>query len=519
VAEVSLRALVRNALYVNAGELWRIASRLVLTPIILTKIGLEGYGTWALLLGLCSYVTMLNMSFSTAYTKLTAELEQRGDYERLSEALGAGMVVIGSVGLAGLAGVWVIAPWVLPWLQVPPELVGGAHQALLIVCLGVALDMSVGCALHVLVGLQRIDQRTRLNVAGSIVDFGITLPLLYAGFGLMALAVGFLCGRALAVGAAWLLVRRNCPALALSPFQMSRSGLRSVLSLGLRFQALGLLNTAVREAIRMLISALCGVSLLGAYHLASRLLSLATTPASSIIAPLLPAFAHLDASRDVARWQTLFFSASKALAAAAVVALGFTALFADPLLFAWTGRHIPEAAFTVRVMAVANFVRLLTGVGTAALRAAGTVRLEFAYGVVGSTASVLGIAVGYRLAGFTGVVTALGAAVVIAGSWFLWRFTRTRSLSIRSYVGSSLLLPAALLAPVIVGVSFASTALPLLAFDSPDRWTVLLSLMVAAGASAAACAPVGWSWILSPAERAALRGLVPVRSSSTATLG
>jgi O-antigen/teichoic acid export membrane protein len=511
VAEVTVGKLARGALLWNGAQFWAIASRLVLTPIVLDRIGLAGFGAWSLLFGLTSYVTMIDASFATAYGKLTAELDRRRDHALLAEAIGAGIAALGAVALVGVAALWFAAPLVLPPLGVPEALRADARVALLLVSLAAALQVSFGGVQRVLEGYQRLDLRVAFDVAGSITDFVVCLPLLFLDFGLVALGTGYLIGRVVAMAGAWWGVRRSAPELRLSPRRMSRSGLRAVLSLGARFQGLAVLNTVAGEAVRMLISALCGISSLGALELARRLLSLATTPASSIVAPLLAAFANLDAGGDRVRWQRLLERSSKLLGCAALAALAFAALFAEPLLYAWTARQVPEAVFTARVLAVSSFFRLLTGVGTASLRAAGTVRLEFQYGALGATGSLLGTLLGYAWAGYPGVIVALACAQVIGAAYFLVRFAQVRALSLRRYLARAVARPAGGVLPVLALVAVASLWLPELRTFDGGRLVVLANLAVVVALALLAGAPLLWWGVLSGEERAAARGLVARR--------
>jgi O-antigen/teichoic acid export membrane protein len=513
VAEVTAGRLARGALLWNGAQLWAIASRLILTPLVLDRIGLEGFGAWSLLFGLTSYVTMIDASFATAYGKLTAELDRRQDHALLAEAIGAGIASLGAIALVGVTLLWLLAPLVLAPLGVPEALRADARVALLLVSLAAALQVTFGGVQRVLEGFQRLDLRVAWDVAGSVVDFAVCLPLLFADFGLVALGTAYLTGRVFAMAGTWWSVRRVAPELRLSPRRMSRRGLHAVFSLGARFQGLALLNTVAGEGIRMLMSALCGISFLGALELARRVLSLATTPATSIIAPLLAAFANLDAGGDRARWERLLERSSKLLGCAALAALAFAALFAEPLLYGWTGRSVPEAAFAVRVLAVSSFFRLLTGVGTASLRAAGTVRLEFQYGTLGATGSLLGTGLGYALAGYEGVIVALAAAQVLGASYFLVCFTQLRALSLRRYLSRSILRPAGGVLPALLLVALASLWLPGLRDFEQSRVVVLANLAVVAALALLAGAPLLWWGVLSDEERLAARGMLQRRPS------
>jgi O-antigen/teichoic acid export membrane protein len=227
---------------------------------------------------------------------------------------------------------------------------------------------------------------------------------------------------------------------------------------------------------------------------------------------LLAAFANLEAGGDRERWQRLLERSSKLLGCAAFAALAFAALFADPLLYAWTARRVPEAAFTIRVLAVSSFFRLLTGVGTAALRAAGTVRLEFLYGTIGATGSLLGTGLGYLVAGYPGVIVALAAAQVLGAGVFLLRFAESRAVSLRAYLWGSLALPAAALVPALLLVALAALRLPALHDPEAGRLVVLANLAVLAVVAVFVGSPLLWWGVLSGDDRRTALELVRRRT-------
>jgi O-antigen/teichoic acid export membrane protein len=514
MSAVSVRALARSSLYVNAAQLWQMGSRLVLTPVVIATLGLEGYGAWTLVFSLCSYAIALDAGAGWVYAKLTAELDERGDYTLLSEVVSSGLVLVGSAAALGLSGLWLAHAWLFPILGVPQHLFQETEWTLLVLSVAVVFEASVGGVLDVLAGLQRMDLQYRFIIFGSVAEFATTLPLLLARVGMVALPLGFLAGAAVSIGAAWVQCRRLRPGLLLSPLRASLVGVKQVVRLGLRFQSLLLVGTTVRQGIALLISGLYGTAALGIFHLADRLLSVARTPGLAIISPLMPAFANLRSGRHARRDRQLFLRASKAVGVAAALPLLFAAVFAGPILFAWTGQHFPDAAWTARVLAPVEFATLLMGVAGARLRAAGTVRLELISGLLGSVLALLGLAGAYPLAGYAGSVIAVACGRCLGVAWFLERFVSSWKLDRRDYVRTTVLAPLLLFTPVALLFGTATFALPILDSDDAGRWAVLGTLTLLAAAYGLACAPVAWFLGLSAAERARIvnlmRGVRPV---------
>ena len=93
MAKVTGRALARSSGFGIGAEVWRILSRLILTPIIISKLGIAGYGTWTVLFSITAQFGVVKISFGAAYAKLTAEYDSKGDYHTLRSIISAGIVI------------------------------------------------------------------------------------------------------------------------------------------------------------------------------------------------------------------------------------------------------------------------------------------------------------------------------------------------------------------------------------------------------------------------------------------
>ena len=106
MARVTPRSLLRSSGVSGAVQIVRVVSSLLLTPIILAAIGLEGFGVWALLFSLSNSIHVMGVSFGNAYAKLTAEYDARGDYEGLSERIGSGLALSPRLRHSGCSSSW-----------------------------------------------------------------------------------------------------------------------------------------------------------------------------------------------------------------------------------------------------------------------------------------------------------------------------------------------------------------------------------------------------------------------------
>lgn len=503
MGKVNLRTLGRNSIVAGLAELWRIASRFILTPIIIGVLGMEGYGVWTLVFSVAAYVSMVNASFGAAYVKFTAECVRNEDYDRLSRILGSGMTGIGGVAALGLVAAYLLGEPILRGLNTPPDMVQDAHGALLIVMGCLVLRMTLGCTLEMLAGLQRIDLTYRLYILASLIEFCTSLPLLLGGHGLVGLAVGHGVGQVTIDIIAYGLVRRHAPRVRISPFSMSREGLRLVFSIGGKFQLLSFVNTVVIQGVKFLLSALIGPRWVGVYELADKLITLGKSISASVVAPLMPAFADLQAGLESLRERQLFLQGSKALAVVGTSAFAFLAAFASPALLAWTGQTVPHAAWALQVLAVGEVAMLMTGVVSANLRARGRVRLEFTCAVVGTTTLCVSVVPLASVLGFEGVIFARLLSQVVGAVWYLRAYLRFAGLAVTEYVRGTALGRVSL---VVGGAScivlVASMFVPLLGLPGlSERWRAAAEVMLWSLPYAALLGAGVWTFVFGELER------------------
>lgn len=519
-SSVSVEALGRSALFGALAELWRIGSRFLLTPIVLAAIGLSGYGTWTLLFSVVAYVSMAHASFGVAYTKLTAECVRTDDYERLARVLGAGVLAAAGIGLLGLAAVWFLGPPILAALNVPPELRDDARTALLVVMSVLVGRMTLGCTLEVLAGVQRIDVAHRLHVLAGVFEFAVTVPLLLRGQGLLGMAAGYALGQVAMYGLAWRSLRRVAPRIHVSPARATLAGMREIIGLGGRFQALAVLNTIMFEGVKFFLSVLIDPGATALYELANKLVSLGRALSGAIIAPLLPAFADLQAGADRIREQQLFVRASKVLALVSAAAFGFLTVLAGPLMFAWTGQEVALAVWAVQLLAPAEVLTQQTGVVSASLRARGIVRMEAAYALVATVTLALMVASLAAIAPFQGVVWARVASEVVGVGWYLRAFFGFSGMAVAHWwsagrFGRVIAVGAAAAGCVALGRSLLPD-LPISAVA--ERWQAVGEVFTWSVPYLALFGLGAWKIALDDEERGLLRGLLQSRLQRGADL-
>lgn len=477
MSKVTAKKMGRSSLYAGLSEIWRIVSRIALTPLIITQVGLAGYGTWVLLFGVCAYITMFNTSFSLAYAKYTAEYDGQEKYTELSEIISTGMVLVGTLAIIPLSIIWLFRNPILEVLNVPGALLSDAGLALLLVSIAVLIQMSIGGLLQVLKGLQRTDLAYKIVIFGSAFDFIVAIVLLWNGMGLVGLAVAYLSGVIFQTGIAWILYRQQCPALILSPFRLSKFGLKQVVSVGGKFQLLSLLVTGFQQGRKALLSALCGIEFFAIFELAEKLLRLGGAGGIAVISPMMPAFANLHVENDRKRLISLYKYGTRVLSIFSVIPFGFLALFADEAILLWTGQEYSLAAWTIRILIAQYYLNILSGVSTANLRGQGSVRLETGAVLIGMSIFLILFYPAYLKYGYEGLVL-----VILLGSvgtlWLIVAFCVQESINVIGYLWEAVILPVIVTLPTIGFITYLYNITGSFGLLSNDRWNLFIDLSI-----------------------------------------
>jgi len=255
------------------------------------------------------------------------------------------------------------------------------------------------------------------------------------------------------------------------------------------------------QGIKLLISALCGVSVLAIYELADKLLQLSRAISGALIDPLMPAFAHLHAGQDTERWKSLFVHSSKLIALFGMAALVGLSVFADRLIVVWTGHAYPLAAWTIRVMAGGHFLWVMTGAGTSVLRGKGTLKLEMSNAILRTVLAAILVVPGYFWGGYEGLVVAITVSRVVSSIWFLVSFSSTERFGFGGYMRDILARSCAIgTAAVVAG--FGIRSLPM-GWIPPwdDRWRATLEVCTLGVAFVVLAGTALWFGLFSSEDR------------------
>ena len=343
-----------------SGLLYQVVSiivGLVLTPVILSILGGELFGVWALLSVLTAYESISDLGIPAA---IVVFVNRNRSTEARNRLITVG--VLANVALTLLVILLLIAfraPIIRLLFKVPTELLP-ATQLAYALTLGALVLMVLARSLSaVLDAFQRVDIRFAVETIGMLAWAGITWGLLHKGFGLSGVVGATLIVAGLRVVAMAAATKRVFPQLRFRP-ALSRDLLSEILGYGIKVQGASLGVSLSDPLLKSLAGAGLTTTEVGAIQVGGSVASVPNSLAHSAIANLFPAIAERHGAEDRAGAGRL---ASRYLLYVIAFVVPITVLFlfsAPSLVRLWLGDSYPLIVASIRLLAMAYAFRALS---------------------------------------------------------------------------------------------------------------------------------------------------------------
>lgn len=447
---------------------------LALVPFTLYKIGVAGYGTWAIISTIISFVWLMDPGLAPTVTKFVAELNGKNDVSGINQVLDASYAIcIVMSALASLV-VWLCSHLIIRELFRGPAAPEPSAilplWPLILMCISAFLMTTP--ILAVINGLQRMDLTNLLIVSAEIVSSLITVVLLFAGLNIVGLLIAQLtCSLVILVGAV-LITRRLLPTVSVNPFRCKLAVVRKIVSFGIPLYSSYVMTTLQGQLERLYLARMLGIVPVGWYSVASQgALKIKRVP-EQLLGPILAAASELDASNERQKLEELHFRTHKYLALVAVPLVVYAVVSAKTLIRLWVGNDMAVIAFSFAVMVIGNLFQQIWAPTYYIIVGRGVVR-PAVYGAF--LATVLNVVLSYifiKLWGYSGAALGTALSMIISAIYFF--------IACKPYfeIPLSQTLRQAYLKPLLCSVA-AAFVVPALGLFKLRMWEAFLVQMIA----------------------------------------
>jgi O-antigen/teichoic acid export membrane protein len=413
-----------------------------LTPLILRKIGAQGYGTWAVFLAINGMTSLADLGLVGTLSKFVAEHYARRDDTALNRLLNTGLAVFGLLSLVLVGLLWAGSSLVVRLLfrgssMNGPELVIFFHYFLVII----ALNISTLLFSSVTTGMQRLDLTNFMSAFSVLCAAAVSAVLLLGGWGLRGLVYGQTCAGVLTLLGYLILVRRLLPGVRWNPLHVDVSEAKHIFSFSLRLYFTQAAVAVHNNIEKILLASLVSVPAAGWYDIANDLALKIRGAIGVVLSPIMPAASELGALKDDRRLAELYYRAHKYLAFVGVPVVCYVGLVSARFVQLWIGPNFKMIALPLAVLVFVNFFNLTSGPGFLIFAGNGNLAAGMRSAVVGLVLNAgLSLILIYRY-GFSGAVMGTSVSLIFATGYFIYLFHRETAYPMGRLLRESIVRP------------------------------------------------------------------------------
>lgn len=434
--------IIRSVMFGGLRYVLVVPIPFVMTPLILRKIGVAGYGTWAVFLAINGLTSLADLGLVGTLSKFVAEYHAHRDFTALARLLNSGLSLFLLLDIVIGAALWGATPWFAQILfhgSAAPK----SELILLLRYFQIVIAANILSQLFasVTTGLQRLDLTHMMSAANVIMNAIFGGVLLLRGTGLRGLVYGYIASGVLTIGVYLIVVRRLLPQVALNPLHFDRTEARKMFSYGIRLYITQAAVAVHNQIEKVFLATLVGVSAVGLYDIASDVALKVRSAIGLILSPVLPAASELNALADESRMKELYYRTHKYLALFGVPAVFYVAAVSNRFVELWIGSNLKMIALPLSVLLAVNFFNLATGPGFLIFAGSGNMRPGVQSAILAIVLNViLSMGLIYKF-GFAGAVMGTAGALILASVYFMAVFHRLTQYPVSRVLKESYLKP------------------------------------------------------------------------------
>lgn len=354
--------LGRNLLAGLANSIWSALIGFAVVPFYLKYLGIEAYGLIGFFMTLQVMFQLLDMGLAPTMNREVARSSASGDVRQVADLLHTLAVVYWSVAVAIAATVALGSGYLaLGWLQSRTLPIETIENALLLMGVVIAVRWPIALYQSALIGAQRITLYSAVNMSmvglgalGGVSVLALVSNTLEAFFAWQA-CIGMVHVLLMRY-VAWRVVGRPAEGC-----RFSLESLRRIWRFALGMTAIGLTGLLFSQLDKVILSRMLDLDDFGRYTLAVLVVSslyILITPVFNIV---FPRFSGWVASGQEGRLRANYHQGSRVLASVLFPAATLLCVFAQDLVWIWTG-NIEVAVGAAPVIGLLAYGSALHGV-------------------------------------------------------------------------------------------------------------------------------------------------------------
>ena len=413
--------ITRNTLYNIFGRFWAILVSIFLTPYIISHIGIERFGVWAIVGVVTGYFGLLDFGIGMSFVKYIAEFHAKREPGRISHIINTGFTLYFILALVGVVLTFLLKNPILSFLNIPPNL---RYEAGIVLLAGVALFGSANAVspfAAVQGGLQRMDISNKIAIAMSAVNIAGTVFFISHGYGLIGLmannVIVFAAMTVINIFAAY----RLLPKLNFKFFCFDPATFMRLLKFGYNMQIAKVSGMIASQTDKILITCFLSVGLVTFYQLGGSIVYYAASLVAILTSALMPAFSEIEAMGERTRLIEAYVRSMRYISFFIVPIFIYLAFSARQVIFIWMGPGYVQSAAIIQILAAAFLVNTIAQVPASVCLAIDRPQVMSAGALIVILTNIILSALLIKMFGFLGAAWGTLIAVNAGTAYFLWK--------------------------------------------------------------------------------------------------
>jgi O-antigen/teichoic acid export membrane protein len=499
------------------SNLVQVATRLITVPIVISHLGLGGYGIWNIIMTTATYMRFGSVGVKTAFQKYVAEATGNGDYGRASRLLSTGCAILFGFSVGGLIPIAFFSRSIAKLAGVPPEFLRPAGGAVSLLALIMVMS-NVGAAFEsIVMGGHRIDLVRKFSTVLTIAEAVAIVVVLHFGQGLFAMACVMGMSELVYITCCYLASHRVVSQIRVGVQFLSKNVLFELFRFAGSYQLVNMLEVLYSSLLPFAILRAFGANPAGVYAVVTKVVGSAAMLQGAFLPPILTGGTMIYASGSSEHMQKLLTKAFKVTLMLSLFPLGFISVFGPSMVYAWTGQINPLFGTSFWLVGLTAVFAAFSLLQLVLYRISGKALLDNVRQLLRIAVLLVIIGFAHKL-GFYGVLGGMASAELAGMLFMLFALTQT----FQQFRAESLLPDAARLtaaAAIVLGVGVIASHLPI-GLDFGGRMFATVKLVGISSLCLLATWPsLLWTGAVTPVEgRALVDAFLPNRARLSRSL-
>ncbi len=380
----------RNALYTWGGYGANLIVLMLMSPFVVRCLGDRAYGVWTMLMGLAGYLGLAELGVRVSTGRFINYHLGRGDKEAFNRVIVSSLafylvvavavlVITGLLGWLGPALLEGCSPWLVHWLsprmvQAARDMMPAARKVLPLLGVNIALSFFAATFGQILQAGDRFDLLTLADLGTLAVRAGLTVLVLAAGGGFVALAAVNALAAAVGLVLRLAAARWRGPAFVVSMRYLCRKTLGEVMRFGGWSFFSNTANLLINYTDTIVIGLLLGPECVTAYAIGLLLAEHGRRLLFESMNIISPDIMKAAGRKDQAAMHRLMISGTRAAVALALPLLAGFLIFGGEFIHLWMGPNRQTSARVLSILTLSLFGGMASRPAIAALSGLGCVR-------------------------------------------------------------------------------------------------------------------------------------------------